>query len=151
MRTFALVFTATFLGLTVHGAPAPLPKPDPSKDDWKKIQGAWDYVGCRMAGRDVAVTPGELWMVITKDRITVNIAGSGVMNDWTYTLDASKKPKTLDMKSRIGGFPNGLSGVYVLEGDSFKCCHNNGVGDSPADLSAAGASQRLDVWKRRKR
>jgi uncharacterized protein (TIGR03067 family) len=152
MRSFATAVAALVLALAVRAAPAPLPKPDPVKDDLKKIQGTWDYTGCRMAGRDVAVTPGELVMVIAGNRITIRNRSGIVTSDWTFTLDARKKPKTMDMKAVSRDFwVAGLLSIYLVEGDRFKCCHNSGSGGRPADFSAAGASQRLDVWKRRKR
>src|SRR4051794_28688738 len=77
-------------------APAPLPRPDSAKADLKKLQGAWEVAlhqtGSRkMPGRD------QMRAVFAGDKLTF-YRGETKTTEYTITLDAKAKPKSLDLK-----------------------------------------------------
>lgn len=70
-----------------------------------------------------------------------------------YTVDPSKKPKTIDY-TMTGGPSKGKTqlGICESEGDTVKFCFASPGQDRPTDFkSPAGSNWTLSVWKREKR
>jgi uncharacterized protein (TIGR03067 family) len=110
---FTLVTASFLLG--------PAGAKDDAKGDHEKIQGTWQVVSAEDSGRK---TPDEVvknikW-VITKDKITYKFGDK--TTEWTYKLDATKKPKWFD---HTEGDHTTL-GIYHLEGDNLKICFPEG-------------------------
>jgi uncharacterized protein (TIGR03067 family) len=129
-------------------APAPLPKPDPSQVDLKKLQGTWVVVSDRYEG-GAKSDPG-LKAVVAGDRLTY-IQDGKPMLPWVLTLDARQSPKTLDM--RISGRADRgalCRAVYSLEGDTLKLSHNGNWKDRPKDMTGTAPGTYLRVFKRLK-
>jgi uncharacterized protein (TIGR03067 family) len=153
MRKHALTVVAASLSLAF--APAPLPKPDATKADKKKLQGAWERLSYTRGGKPVplvAPNAGPVFAVVDGDHLTYR-QGTLVHGKWAFTLDAKKAPKVMDMK-----WVNGLDGrthhgIYALEGDTLIVCSTSTgrAEDRPKDLSGTGPGHTRQVFRRSKR
>ncbi len=72
---------------------------------------------------------------------------------WTFTIDATHKPKTIDIfPANAKEKANPLLGIYELEADTFKMCNAPAGKDRPSEFeSKPGMTQTLTVWKREKK
>lgn len=70
-----------------------------------------------------------------------------------HTIDADKKPKTIDIKDTAGPFKDmTVLGIYSIDGDDFKICYAPPGKDRPKDFEAKeGSGNHLHVWKREKK
>jgi uncharacterized protein (TIGR03067 family) len=148
MRRSALLLLAL---LSLAFAPAPLPRPakrGPNGEELKKMQGTWALVSEREEGRQLRV--GNVRAVIEDNDLTFFVGGKKT-GEWTFTLNATTKPKALDMQM----CPPGdllIRAVYALEGDTLTICQGGLVPRRrPADLSGQGPLGIKQVWKRVKR
>jgi uncharacterized protein (TIGR03067 family) len=159
MRPITPLLAIALLSLAAQGAPAPFPKSDTGKADLAKMQGTWErvsnvYVDSRRAA----------WVGFPG--LTFKVRGSGMTDDvtdrqddkpplrWTFTLDARKRPKAIDLKPAEGRFKGRqLRGVYSLDGDSLMICwaESDREVDRPKDLTSKQPGQWLEVFKRVKR
>jgi uncharacterized protein (TIGR03067 family) len=142
-----------FALLALGFAPAPLPKPDPSRIDLNEIQGQWIRVGCTVAGVSIRDPLQVTEVEVAGDRM--KYAGPGVSTpQWTILLDARKKPKVLDVTGSDGA-EKGVTywGVYRLEGDTLTLCARKGGSPSvrPRDFAGTDQGVIVEVFKRRKR
>src|SRR5438876_567804 len=99
MRRSSLLLAAL---LSLAFAPAPFPRPgkrDTSESDLKKMQGAWVRVKNTFHGRSQEAN--DTPVTITGMRMQFPAASDA----WTITLDATKKPKTIDLKHIDGDGP----------------------------------------------
>lgn len=93
---------------------------DKPKDDREAIQGTWRVVSTIDSGQE---TPPEVFKnvkviwVIDKDKITNRVGKMTTV--WTYTLDATKKPKWIDL---VEG-KRRMLGIYELDGDKLTVCY----------------------------
>jgi uncharacterized protein (TIGR03067 family) len=97
-------------------------------------------------------------MVITAKRVAKNgetsitIGGQPYFKA-KYTIDPTKKPKTIDYMM-TEGFTKGKTqlGIYELTGDTVKFCFAAPGKDRPTEFTAKEGSQyTLSVWKRDKK
>jgi uncharacterized protein (TIGR03067 family) len=150
MRTLILFLVA---GCSLGFAPAPLPKPDSSKEDLRKMQGEWVRVRC-VSGGNTLVIDGQVTAVFKGNRMRISLDGR-VQAEWVITLDAAKKLKVLDQTAHSGLVEKGLTyrGVYRLEGNTLSICSRQGtdVSNRPTNLTGGGKNDLLRVYKRRKR
>jgi uncharacterized protein (TIGR03067 family) len=150
MRAFALPIVGTTLVLTVQAAPAPLPKPDPSKVDLKKMQGTWNGVYCREHGAGVLDRFTDYRFVIAGSRLTVLRPGMKTGPQYTLTLNARRKPTTVDMKPLKGKYLPVVLGVYSLKGDTLTICYNE-KGKRPMGLSPRRSDDSIAIFRRARR
>jgi uncharacterized protein (TIGR03067 family) len=144
------------LALTSQGAPAPLPRPDPSKDDLKRMQGEWllrtSTVGGKSIFRGRQAIP--IRVVIAGNRMTRKVSRGGERwnrTEWTITLDARQKPKALDM-TPITRTTYAFRCVYSLERDKLVVCDNGpGAAERPRDLAGNQPGRYREVYQRVKR
>ena len=131
-------------------APAPFPKPNPTKQDLKKLQGTWIKVRSVPPGNG----EGEGVLVITDQRMSYSLAGTA-MGEYTLTVDAKKKPKLFDFTGTDGIVAgNHYRGIYQLDGDILTFCYvmTTLERERPADFNAAGnGTVILSVYKRQRR
>jgi uncharacterized protein (TIGR03067 family) len=140
-----LVLAVLSLGL----APAPLPRPDKSKEDLKRLQGEWHRVRVTVGGNFYLEKPHETTIVVAGDRMKYALAGRPT-NEWAFTLDATRGPPRFDRKG-VKGDANGLifRGIYRLDGDTFILCSREG--DRPVDFRGAAPSVYVEAFQRKKR
>ena len=124
---------------------------DGSSKDAKKIQGTWlpseAAVGGKAMGDDFLKST-VLKMTDGKYEVTV----AGAPDKGTYTLDASAKPKRIDITGVEG--PNAgktFPSIYELKGDSLRICYALSGTNRPTEFkSPAGTQYFLVVYHRKK-
>jgi uncharacterized protein (TIGR03067 family) len=90
-----------------------------------------------------------LHLTLTKDRYKTE-KGSEVLFDSSYTVDASKNPKQINMIGTEGDLKGKeAQGIYALEGDTLRICYTMPGKPRPTAFeSAVGSEAYLVVWKR---
>jgi uncharacterized protein (TIGR03067 family) len=119
--------------------------PDANKAEVEKLQGKWvrdaiETAGNKSAGRNITLEiKGEQWVVTSSNGET----------RVTYSVDASKTPKQIDMilKNSQGNEVT-WHGIYKIEGDTLTLCR--ATGDRPTEFKAEEQGTYLTVWKRAK-
>jgi uncharacterized protein (TIGR03067 family) len=150
MRTYALLLLAAVVSLGFAPAPLPNPpRPEPSKEDLKKMQGAWvRVVLSNQAGAGGAVARDTTArVVIANNRMSYSVSGK-VMSEWFITLDAKKAPKVFD--NEAVGREGPYRGIYRLEGDTLTICSRPGSTekDRPTNLAGPRPGVVLEVLVR---
>jgi uncharacterized protein (TIGR03067 family) len=144
-RSHLVRFTVPLLAVASLGfAPLPFPKPDPSKKDLQRMQGAWVLVDSHRDGRHDDLRHEAVW-VIEGHRLTISLDGTPE-RPRSIALDGRTAPPSLDLgPGRPGDHP--LAGRYRVDGDTLTV--RIGV-ERPADLSGRGPGNGVWVFKRRK-
>jgi uncharacterized protein (TIGR03067 family) len=119
---------------------------DDAKKDQEKMQGEWTLVSLE---RDGQPAPAEfaksMKRSVNGNAFTVTLGGQ-VRGKGTFTLDASKKPKEIDVKTERN---QTLRGIYEMGDDTFKQCYGPPGAPRPKDFAAPGGSGiTVAVWKR---
>ena len=123
------------------------------QEDLKKLEGTWTYLSVDLAGKklpDDIISTGSL--TIKGNTYKTELFGQ-VTDEGTFTIDPSKKPKTMDYMVTDG--PNkGKTqlGIYELDGDTAKFCFAVPGAERPTDFtSKEGSGRTLSVWKKEKK
>jgi uncharacterized protein (TIGR03067 family) len=124
--------------------------PDAVKKELALFDGEWTMVS---GERDGMHLPDDLVKTakrVAKDgETTVTIGGSTFLKA-KYTVDPSKKPKTIDYTLTDG--PNKGKkqlGIYEIDGDLVKICFASPDAERPTEFTTKADSGRtLSVWKR---
>src|SRR6266542_5908085 len=117
MQSRILVVVAVGL-LLGAGAPSPKEKEDAAKQEQQKLQGSWKPVSMEQGGekrpeKDIAA----LKVTIAGNKLTAK-DGEELLNESTFTLDPSAKPKTIDVTCTAGPDKDKqFKGIYQLEDD----------------------------------
>jgi uncharacterized protein (TIGR03067 family) len=120
------------------------------KKDLAQLQGEWTMVSGSADGQPM---PEEMRKEIKRlckgDELTV-MMGERVFLKAKFTIDPTKKPKTIDY-DMTEGFTKGKKqlGIYELNGDTFKACFNSPGAERPTEFKA-GDGLTLSEWKRKK-
>jgi uncharacterized protein (TIGR03067 family) len=124
-----------------------------NKKDMEKMQGEWTMASGERNGQAI---PDEfvqsLKRTIKGNQYTVKREDE-VINGGTYTIDATKSPKTIDLKVTEGqAAGQEMHGIYELDGDTIKICYANPGKPRPTEFNAKeGTEQTLATWKRAKK
>jgi len=114
-----VIFTALCVllacGLTVQALQ------DSANDkDKKSLQGKWEVVSAVQGGKEVKVPK---MCIVSFDGGNVTWTPKvGDFSEFSFALDASKTPKSLDLKSK----GDAAVGIYELKGDDLKLCFFDG-------------------------
>jgi uncharacterized protein (TIGR03067 family) len=91
-------------------------------DEQKKLEGTWSFVTA--AGEPAKQAKRPATQVVFKgDTIAFVAEGTDRGVRGTYSIDPSKKPKTMDIAADYDGTKRVTLVIYELEGDSLKLCH----------------------------
>jgi uncharacterized protein (TIGR03067 family) len=126
---------------------------DDAKKDLDAMQGSWVLVSSDFNGQK---TPEDqlksIRRTIKDDKITITI-GEMEIYQGTFKLDASKKPKAIDVTMNTGQNKGQVSlGIYEFDGETMKVCMAGPGGPRPTDYTAKeGTNQRVAVWKKEKK
>ncbi len=144
MRLHALLVLA--VGLLV----AADAKEDTAKKELKKLEGTWQVVSMEMDGQKQPEDDAKQFKVIIKgDKYTLK-RGDDTVNQGTFTIDATKKPKTIDIKPTEGdNSGQTMLGIYEQDGDTQKTCYAQPDKKRPTKFSSDDG-QTLIVQKRQK-
>jgi uncharacterized protein (TIGR03067 family) len=128
-------------------------KDDAAKKDVEKLQGEWmmnshEYNGEKLADDLVK----NYKRTVKNDHFAVDMADKTVV-EGTFTLDASKKPRTIDITLESGDQKGKkMLGIYEIDGDTYKVCLAAPEVERPTDfVSKPDSSHALTTWKRVKK
>ena len=145
MQTAVLVLTA---GLSLTAG-------DGNKElldmDYAKLEGTWQVVSLEVDGMMIPKeTIKNSKLIIKSKEFTMkeNIA----TYKGTFSIDPSKKPKTIDIKFTEGPENGNTSlGIYELDGDDLKLCLSVTTKERPTEFTAKPKSGHgFEVLKREK-
>ena len=146
MRKSIVALTACLL----LGAEKPA---DAVNADTAKLEGEWSMVSGEIDGQPMPadyVTTGKRSSKNGETTVTIN--GQLFMKA-KYSLDPSKKPKSIDYEM-TGGVTKGKTqlGIYEIDGDTVKFCFASPGKERPTDfMTKPGSGRTLSVWKREKK
>jgi RNA polymerase sigma-70 factor (ECF subfamily) len=125
---------------------------DAVKKELALFEGEWNMVRGENAGQLVPEPLLKSWKRVVKGNETAVYFGGQAMLKATFSLDISKKPKTIDYTLTDG--PNKGKkqfGIYEIEGDTFRSCFAAPGKDRPSDFTTkAGDERTASVWKKAK-
>jgi uncharacterized protein (TIGR03067 family) len=136
------VILALAISAVSHGA-------EPQK--LESMEGGWVCSSATINGKEVPeATVKLLRLTLTKDRYKTE-KGDEILFDSTYTLDAAKNPKRINIVGTEGELKGKeAQGIYSLDGDTLKICYTMpGKSRPTAFESAAGSAAQCVVWKRK--
>jgi uncharacterized protein (TIGR03067 family) len=111
-----------------QAADAPLPK------EVADVQGVWKLVAGEFQGQPLDITGGPYTWVIEGNKITCGTRELG-----EFTLDAGKKPRTIDLS--LLGPKRERVGIYELDGDTLRVCVNTQDGAKKRPTGLATVNQ----------
>lgn len=127
-------------------------KEDSAKQDLEKLQGNWTMASLEINGKlESEERIKDVTLVIKGDQYIVKTGGRTFT--MTFTLDATKKPKAIDMVFAEGPEKDKVHrGIYAIDGDSFKLCRGRLPDkERPMDFGTwPDTDTFLAVWKRQK-
>lgn len=122
-----------------------------AEDDSKALQGTWLPASAELGGQPFPeqVTK-SMRLTIEGDKYIVMVGPQ--KDEGTTKLDASKSPKTLEIRGTEG--PNKgktIPAIYKIEGNTLTVCYNLGGKDYPTEfVSKAGTQFFLVKYQRSK-
>jgi uncharacterized protein (TIGR03067 family) len=126
---------------------------DANKKDLEHLQGDW--AGVSMIRDGAKVSDDEIQVVfrtIKGSESTLFLFEKALLKE-TFTIDASKKPKTIDVLAAMGpAKAKPMLGIYEIDKNTLKICLAEPGKDRPTDFAAkAGSGHTLTVWEREKK
>jgi uncharacterized protein (TIGR03067 family) len=146
MREFVAIIVGSVLFVTGNDT-------DAVKKEIAQLQGEWTMVSGEIDKQPMpeALLKGSK-RVAKGDETTVTIGGMLFMKA-KFTVDPSKKPKTIDYMM-TEGLTKGKTqlGIYELDDDTVKFCFAKPGQDRPTEfVTKEGSGRTLSVWKREKK
>jgi uncharacterized protein (TIGR03067 family) len=125
--------------------------PDVASGDRQALQGTWQSVKEEMRGGPAPGDPRDHQMIFSGDGFRL-VDGDKVLIRGTFTVDASKTPKVMEMTITEGAGPDPEApahGIYELSGDELKwCTAEPGTGASPQKFDTKGTTNVFILLKR---
>jgi uncharacterized protein (TIGR03067 family) len=143
MRVIVAVFAAALLA----GADGPQ---EAVKKEMAQLEGEWTMVSGEIDGQPLPEQMRKGAKRVAKDGETTVTINDQLFMKAKYTIDPTKKPKTIDY-TFTGGPTAGKTqlGIYELDGDTVKFCFSSPGKDRPDDFTTKeGSGRTLSVWKR---
>jgi len=138
------LLTAAVAALAVAAAPADA--------DRAALRGTWVIEAATLEGRDHADDFRGMKLVLDGDRYTIDFGKN--TDKGTFTLDPTKTPKRIDVRSAEGPFKGKtLPGIYELKGDTLRLClEADGKADKrPTAFEAPGTTRNMLLTYRREK
>ena len=122
------------------------------KKDLAQMQGEWSMVSGSADGQPMPEQMRKQMKRVCKGDETTTTMGGQMFIKAKFTLDPSKKPKTIDYQMTDGHTKGKKQlGIYEVDGDTFKACFGKPDAERPTDFtSQPGDGRTLSVWKREK-
>lgn len=126
---------------------------DPAKDRKKELdllQGEWALVSQESQGRLLpdALVRGQT-VTVKADQWTIQVRGKE--GTFTFKIDPSKDPKTIDLTRKVGEKEIVLRGIYKVDGDTLTVCRAGAEHERPKEFKVTAEVGLLQVWKRVKK
>src|SRR6266496_2233675 len=122
------------------------------KKDLAQLQGEWSMVSGSADGQPLSDDMRQQMKCVCKGDETTTMMAGRIFLKAKFTLDPSKKPKTIDYQM-TDGFTKGKKqlGIYEVDGDTFKSCFGKPGAERPTGFtSKPGDGRTVSVWKREK-
>jgi uncharacterized protein (TIGR03067 family) len=128
-------------------------KDEAVKKDLEKLQGEWIMESHEFNGEKQPEERTKEYKRTVKDNHFTVTFGDKTVVEGTFTLDASKKPKTIDITLETGESKDKkMLGLYEIDGDTYKVCLGTPDSERPTELvSKPDSNQALTIWKRVKK
>jgi uncharacterized protein (TIGR03067 family) len=126
---------------------------DASKKDLDALQGDWVAVTQVVDGQKGSDDETQsLFRTVKDNGYTVSFFDKPV-GKGTFTIDATKKPKTIDARPATAAKDApAMLGIYEIDGDTFRVCFARAGQERPKEFeSKADSGHTLTVWKREKK
>jgi uncharacterized protein (TIGR03067 family) len=121
-------------------------------DDQEKFQGTWKPEKAVQGGMSMPAEELEKMSIEFKGNMAMPRHGEKQEKAAEFKLDASKKPKTIDISVPQGDKSEHVKGIYEFDGDTLKICFSKDGGERPEKFeSAEGSKSMLIVLKRVKK
>jgi uncharacterized protein (TIGR03067 family) len=127
----------------------PNPRPNAARPFAEQLPGEWQVVTALTNGRPhLGTKPGEAVFIFEGDRMT--ISRPTLKNIYAFTIDTTKNPWTIDMKSvNIGGkavkSAGTVPGIVKLENGTLSLCFKSG-GPRPSEFTSTPDSRTI-LWQ----
>ena len=141
------------LAIAVLVVIAPVTAQEVAKKEMAQLEGEWSMVSGEANGFSLPRDTIKSGKRVAKDGETTITFGGQVYFKAKFSIDPTKKPRTIDYKMTEGPTKGKTHlGIYELDGDTVKFCFAAPGKDRPSDFTAKEGSQRtLSVWKREKK
>ena len=119
--------------------------------EYAKLEGTWHVLSLEVDGMKIPKeTIKESKLIIKGKEFTMKEKVATYKG--TFSIDPSKKPKTIDVKFREGPEKGNTSlGIYELDGDDLKLCLSVTTKERPTEFTAKPKSGHgFEVLKREK-
>ena len=143
MAAMTILFAA--LGVAIAGGDS-----DAVKKDMKLLAGVWEMQSFETNGNPI---PAEkikaITLTIKDNRYLVDLGEQKI--ELSFTIDPTKKPKTIDLTMTMGDDKAVTQGIYDLTADTFKICRTLEAGkDRPTAFGTKeGSGTALAIYKRK--
>jgi len=144
--------TALVIGLAVAISPSWAEDKPAVTKDLAQLQGEWTMVSGSADGQAMPDAMRTTSKRVCKGDETTVLVGGQLMMKAKFTIDPSRKPKTIDY-DMIDGWTKGKKqlGIYELEGDTVRFCFGAPGAERPTDFTSnPGGRRTLSMWKRAK-
>jgi uncharacterized protein (TIGR03067 family) len=142
-RAILLLLAAGLLGAA--------PKDDAGKKDLARMQGDWAGEKYVTNGYQVEDDEAQALFRTVKGNAYTVFRFSKALGKGTFTLDAGKTPRAIDL-TPAGGKTKPILGIYKIEGDTLTICYAQPGKPRPAKFAAEeGSGHTLTVWTREKK
>jgi uncharacterized protein (TIGR03067 family) len=124
-----------------------------NKKDREKMQGDWVAASQVIDGAKLSDDESQsIFRTVKDDGYTVSLFDKP-LGKGTFTIDATKKPKTIDARPATAAKDAPpLLGIYEIDGDTMRVCFAGAGKGRPKDFECkAGSGHTLTVWKREKK
>ncbi len=137
------------IGLTAWAAAFASAEDKEGIKDQAKLQGEWMMVSGERDGQPFPDEFRKGFKRVAKGDETTVTMGDQLFMKAKFTLDPTKKPKTIDYSVTGGTYAgNRQLGIYELNGDTAKFCFSIPGRARPDDFSTKSQDGRtLSVWK----
>jgi uncharacterized protein (TIGR03067 family) len=117
-----------------------------------QMQGEWSMVSGEIAGQPLPEALVKTGKRVVKGNETTSTIGGQLFFKANFTIDPTKKPKTIDYQMIDGPTKGKVQyGIYDLKGDTIRFCFSAPGKDRPTQfMTKAGDEQTLSSWKKPK-
>ena len=137
--------TPLVLGLAVVlAAPGPKKADEPAPG---KLEGDW--VVETIEGPKDDTPPGTITMRIADGKISIKEGKREKSDDAGYTVDATRKPATIDIRPELGPKDKVVLGIFEVKGDTLKLCFGRETGERPTEFKGDAAKGVMFITLKR--